>query len=242
MRTTTLILAALILVSAASAANAQDGAQSTTLRYVGELIDDGGAPISGVFPLTFKLYETARSTQALWAERHFVAVQGGAYTVVLGEAAQVPQALAGRDLFIAVEVGTIGELLRQPYTVAFTPPPQTREQVVASLNLTYADVSDRALLAVEAERADDCLLLDGRSLDEIDRYDEVLGEIATLRDQLDDVTGASLGSRSTTLERAGGSGGNPYSRTCPPGHVVTGMRGGAGSYVDSIELICSPLE
>ena len=41
---------------------------------------------------------------------------------------------------------------------------------------------------------------------------------------------------------AGGEGGVTYELKCPKGHVVTGVRGGSGIYLDSIQLICSPLE
>jgi len=238
-------LAATVTLSLAGPGRAQSppaAAPEGRVAYVGELIDESGTAISGVFPLTFKLYETERAASSVWTERHFVAVRDGAYRVALGAASPVPAALAGRDMFIAVEVGTLGELVRQPLKIVFVERPRTRDEIVASLDLTYADVADRALIAADAERADDCTTLDGRSLADLDRYDEVLSQIAQLRDQLDGVQGARLGGRTTTLERAGGSGGNPYSRTCPPGHVVTGIRGGAGQLIDSIELICSPLQ
>ena len=108
--------------------------------------------------------------------------------------------------------------------------------------VTFADVADRALFAVEADIADSCDTIGGMTLEELDRYEEVLEQIAELEAQVSRATGAQLGSRTTTLERVGGSGGNPYSRSCPPGHVITGVRGGAGSLIDSIEIVCSPLQ
>lgn len=241
MRTFRLIAAALAVCTLAlpRLAAAQDGVQ---MAYRGEIIDDAGAPISGVFPLTFQFYRRADATESRWTEAHFVSVYEGVYDVTLGADAPIPAELIGQEVFVAVEVGTIGEFTRHPITVTPTPAPQTREQVIAELDVTYADVADRALFAVEADRARDCARLGGKTLEELDRYDEVLEELVTVRDRLDDVSGAQLGSRTTTLERIGGAGGNAYSRSCPPGHVVTGARGGSGALIDSIELICSPLQ
>ena len=222
-----------------AAAQAQDGVR---IAYRGEIIDDGGVPISGVFPLTFKLYRSEGGRTGFWEEAHFVSVYEGVYDVVLGNTTPIPAEHVGTDVFIAVEVGDIGEFTRHSITIVPLTAPQTREEVIAELDITFADVADRSLFAVEATTADDCTRLGGKTLEELDRYDELLGEMAELRDRLDDVSGAQLGSRTTTLERIGGSGGNSYSRTCPPGHVVTGARGGAGALIDSIELICSPLQ
>ena len=51
-----------------------------------------------------------------------------------------------------------------------------------------------------------------------------------------------IGSNKRFTAMAGGDGGVPYELKCPKGHVVTGIRGGEGIYLDSIQLICSPLE
>ena len=57
------------------------------------------------------------------------------------------------------------------------------------------------------------------------------------------VTGkVKIGAAKRYSEQVGGTGGNPYTLQCPPGHVVTGIKGGAAAYLDSISLICSPLE
>lgn len=207
--------------------------------YRGEVIDDNGGPISGVFSLTFRLYETG-ADDAFWDENHHVSVYEGGYDIVLGAATPVPNEHRGATVQIAVEVADAGEFTRHDVVLAPSTS-QTREEVIAELDVIFADLADRSLYAVQAETADDCVRLGGRTLEELDRYEELIEDITELRGQVDDMTGAALGSRTTTLERIGGAGGNSYSRTCPPGHVVTGVRGGAGALIDSIELICSPL-
>lgn len=52
---------------------------------------------------------------------------------------------------------------------------------------------------------------------------------------------ATGGEEAQVLPRVGGTGGQAYVRECPPGMVVTGIRGSAGATIDSIQLICSPL-
>jgi len=228
-----------VTLASAGAAYATD---PPTMSWQGELVDGESAPISGVFPLTFKLYVRADSTAPMWQESRFVTVQEGMYDVQLGSLTPIPQDAVGRDLFLAVEIGTVGEVARQPVNVGFDPVPPTRDEVIASLDVTWADLAERAVYADHARTADECSTLAGLTVDELDRFDELAAEIAELRQEVERATGASIGSRTTTLERIGGAGGNPYTRTCPPNHVVVGMRGGAGALIDSIELICAPLE
>lgn len=213
-----------------------------TMSWQGELVDGESSPISGVFPLTFKLYVRADSTAPMWQESRFVTVQEGMYDVQLGSLTPIPADAIGRDLFLAVEIGTVGEVARQPVNVGFDPPEPTRDERIASLDVTWADLAERAVYADYARSAEECSTLAGLSVDELDRFDELAAEIAELRREVEAATGASIGTRTTTLERIGGAGGNPYTRTCPPNHVVVGMRGGAGALIDSIELICAPLE
>lgn len=207
--------------------------------YRGEIIDDAGGPISGVFSLTFKLYQSGED-ESFWDEHHHVSVYAGSYDIVLGELTAVPDEYRGETVQIAVEVADAGEFTRHDVLLAPSVS-QTREEVLAELDVIFADLADRSLYAVQAEAADDCVRLGGKTLEELDRYEELIEDITELRGEVDEMTGAALGSRTTTLERIGGAGGNSYSRTCPPGHVVTGVRGGAGALIDSIELICSPL-
>jgi hypothetical protein len=230
------LVVALSLLVIPALASAQAGFE---VDYRGEIVDEAGTPISGVFSLSFKLYEEGED-DALWEEHHHVSVYEGSYDIVLGQLNPMDDERRGETVQIAVEVADIGEFTR--HDLLLTPSvTQTREEVLAELDVIFADLADRSLYAVQAEEADDCTRIGGRTLEELDRYEELIGEITELRTEVDAMTGAALGSRTTTLERIGGAGGNSYSRTCPPGHVVTGVRGGAGALIDSIELICSPL-
>lgn len=66
---------------------------------------------------------------------------------------------------------------------------------------------------------------------------------AELEDHLKNVSGkVRISSSKRYTGSAGGEGGVTYELKCPKGHVVTGVRGGSGIYLDSIQLICSPLE
>lgn len=239
-RVVTFVLATILATATLPADGFSDG--SIEVPYTGELTDDQQSPISGVFIVDFKAMANESATEPIWTERHFLAIDEGQYHVRLGSVQPIPASLANQSRILVVELLEFGEVARQPFTFVPAPPVPSREEVIAGLNLTYADVAERALLATEADAADDCLKLGGKSLDELDRYSELLQEITAVKDTLDGAAGIRLGTRTTTLERVGGAGGNPYSKTCPAGHVVTGMRGGSGDLIDSIELICSPLQ
>jgi hypothetical protein len=111
--------------------------------------------------------------------------------------------------------------------------------------VTFAHLADLALLAEEAEHAQDADRLGGRTLEEIDRYDEIARR---LEDHMADPEAHGAESRragrrgETVLPRIGGEGGSPYNRECPEGMVVVGLRGSAGALVDSIEVICASVE
>jgi hypothetical protein len=229
-----------ILSFGAASAFAQAPAEPGTLPFVGELIDAESTPISGVFGAVFKAYAQAAGGEPLWSERGYIAVENGMYHIALGVGTPIPTELSGRDLFIAVELSG-NEVSRAPVTIELAPRPRSRADIIAGLDIVYADVAERAVVAEEAREAENCSRIGGLTLDEIDRYDELLDEIVSVREDVNRVSRPTTG-RSTTLERIGGAGGLPYNRTCPPNHVVVGFRGGAGDLIDSVELICAPIE
>jgi hypothetical protein len=217
-------------------------AQNIEMTYTGELVDGDSRPISGVFHLRFVLYESSDGETPAWVDERYVAVYDGMYNVALGRYAPLPDSFDERDMTLAVELGAFGEIARFPLKIESTPPEPTRDEIIANLDITYADLAERAIHAEEAREAGDCLTLGGRRLEELDRFDEILSQIVELRDEVSRATVPRVGARTTTLERVGGAGGIAYVRTCPSNHVVVGMRGGAGNFIDSIELICAPLE
>lgn len=235
------IFAAILLgLTAFATSAAADGVALVT--FTGELIDGESRPISGVFPIQFRLYEAETGGEPLWAEGRFVSVAEGMYEVQLGATEPIPAELYGRTLFVGVELGSAGEISRAPLLVAGQAAPPSREDVIAGLDIIWADLADRAVQAEEALEADDCIRVGGKTLEEIDRFDELLAQLVTVREEVTRATRATVGGRTTTLERIGGGGGLPYARNCPPNHVVVGIRGGAGDLIDSIELVCAPLE
>lgn len=221
---------------------AQERTAGGQIEYVGELIDAQMTPISGVFALTFTIYRDEGAQSAVWSEVHYAAVAEGRYEVVLGTVNPLPRELNDQRVYMAVSLGSTGEITRHPLDIDFVDAPQPREAIIAQMRVSYADLAERAIVAQEASSADDCATLNGKTIDEIDRYDELLAEMSTLREEVSRAARPQVSARTTTLERVGGTGGNPYTRTCPPGHVVVGMRGGAGALIDSIEIICAPLE
>lgn len=225
-------------------AGAQDPAQSRPLvvTWTGEFIDPDLRPVSGVFAITLRLFESAAATEAVWSERRYVSVLDGTYQLLLGEYASLPEAFRGRTLSLGVSVDGAGEVTRSDLRIVPDAPKPGRAETLAGIEITWADLSERAVMAHEARTAEDCATLDGRTLAQIDRYDELLSEIVQARARLDELRGAALSNQTVTLERIGGAGGNPYQRSCPPGHVVVGIRGGAGALIDSIELVCAPLQ
>ncbi len=209
--------------------------------FTGEFVDAESRPVSGVFDVTLRLVDDA-SGRPVWSEERWVSAVDGAYRVMLGEMNAIPAELAGRTMTLSVEVAGAGEVSRAPITVRPVEPTPSRAEVLAGLEITWADLAERAVLAHDARTADDCSTLEGRSLAQIDRYDELLAEIVRVREQVAQARGTRLGNQSVTLERIGGAGGSPFARTCPPGHVVVGIRGAAGALIDSLELVCAPLQ
>jgi hypothetical protein len=232
-------VAVLGIVALSSAAWA-DGPVSVPFR--GELIDGQNAPISGVFPMEFRVYDSETGTAPVYTEPHFVAVVEGMYEIRMGVSQPLPPELLGRPVWVAVHLGSTGEISRVATVLAQVEGTPSREAIIGSLDITWADLAERAVQAEEALDADDCLRVGGKTLEELDRYEELLAQLVEVRQAVNEATRPSIGGRTTTLERIGGSGGLPYSRNCPPNHVVVGVRGGAGDLIDSIELICAPLE
>ena len=109
-----------------------------------------------------------------------------------------------------------------------------------------ADVAERAAEAERARVAENAEMLDGMTLDELD--EKIDGVVDQLNEHIADpdphpATGATVGeTRRSADDEAGGTGGTSYEITCPEGYVATGIQGGAGRVVDSITVLCSPLD
>lgn len=230
-------------------AQAQAAAASTTerapvFRFVGELLDAANKPISGVFRFTFELHSSARSSTPLWSETTFVAVEIGSYTIDLGAQTPLPQNLLGNKAFLAVKIEGFNEILRQEVTLTPYQAPAPRVHPAVA-ELTFAALADRALLADRARHAEDADRIGGKTLAEIDRYPELHRLFVELRQQVNVIRttgGTRVANRTTATERVGGNAGVEYRVMCPEGQVVVGISGRADQGVDSLGLICAPLE
>ena len=221
-------------------------AKSATLVYEGKIEDSKRKAVSGVFPLSFSLHRSTRGGKSVWSESHFVAVDDGKYVVELGARRPIGSKLKVEKLFLAVSLTGGAEIVRekvQPQSVrreaeaaSATTAPASSAPASAGLkprqqgNKTVVDYAESAGLAFEAEHA--------KVADRVGRMTE-----SELLEKIRSGGGkAKIGSSKRYTSSAGGEGGISYELKCPKGHVVTGMRGGSGIYIDRVQLICSPLE
>lgn len=221
-------------------------AWGATLVYEGKIEDSSRKAVSGVFPLSFSLHRSTRGGKSVWSESHFVAVDDGKYVVELGARRPMGAKLKVEKLFLAVSLTGGAEIVRekvQPQSVRrevevveAAPSPPASPTVAASAkvrqqgNKTVVDYAESAGLAFEAEHA--------KVADRVGRMTE-----AELLEKIRAGGGKTkIGSSKRYTSSAGGEGGISYELKCPKGHVVTGMRGGSGIYIDRVQLICSPLE
>jgi len=218
-------------------------AGSPTLVYEGKLEDGKRKAVGGVFPLTFTMHRSTRGGKSVWSESHFVAVDDGKYVVELGSRRPIPGKLNLNKLFLAVSLTGGAEIVREkvrPQSVRAssedTAPPKPAASAprgrgaTQQAGKTVVDYAESAGLAFEAEHA--------KVADRVGRMTEV-----ELLEKIESGGGKTkVGTSKRYTSSAGGEGGITYEIKCPKGHVVTGMRGGSGIYIDRVQLICSPLE
>lgn len=224
------------LVAPASGATKK---KAQTVTYVGQLQDEARNAIGGVYPLQFALYGPGASTKPVWTDTSWVAVDKGVYTVELGAKKALPSKLRPEDLTISVSLSGGPELVREPLAGVMAPDVQDGDPAMATPQAGghppetsprakgVVEYADRAGYAFEAEHASTADKLENMSLEE-------------LRKVL--VTKPSLGKTKKYTAQIGGQGGYEYTELCPEGYVVVGMTGAAGKFIDSMRLVCAPLE
>jgi len=250
---TAFVVGVLVAVPAlVSAGPAQPSApvRPTVVEYSGKMVDENGRPVSGVYPITFKLYTTAKTPKVIWSDRMWVSVVDGAYSVGIGSAKLLPRNQDFTKLMLAVEIKG-AELSRQVFMDA-----QTAEKVAADMDkkaAVAADVklapdsgktptsntgsvkyADSAGYAVSAEHANNCDRVQNLTVDDIVKkvMEEGGGAGAA----------ATIGRTRRYGDRVGGPGGDiEYNEVCPKGYVMVGVRGGAGKFLDSIQIVCAPI-
>ena len=208
-----------------------------TVLYEGELQDAQRKPIGGIFPLSFSLHRNAKKGRSLWKEEHFVAIDEGRYAVVLGSRTPIPSGLNLAKLFLSVSLSGGDEIVRERFSpdslkAAANPGARGTSRKPGDIGdpKKVVEYAETAGLAYEAEHA--------KAADRIGDWTQ-----SEIEDHLKNAGGkVRIGSSKRYTGSAGGEGGVTYELKCPKGHVVTGVRGGSGIYLDSIQLICSPLE
>jgi hypothetical protein len=227
---------------------ARKGEKKRILVYSGQLLDDQGGPMGGVFPLTFSFHKKARGGTAMWSEAHFVAVDSGAYVVELGRQRVIRRSIDLGQLYVGVRVTKGPQLVRERFIVEGEEPEvfirrdttatssssssSTRQgSRTATSNRTSVDYAEKAGFAFAAEKADDATRLGGLTLEQLKR-------------KLGSGSGGSItiGEQPWMSQSKGGVGGTSYELLCPEGYVMTGIRGGSGMYVDRLGIICSKLK
>ncbi len=212
------------------------------LVYAGKLQDASGRPIAGIYPLTFAFYKTEKAGRAVWTEAQFVAVDNGVYAVALGMKQPFPKGFAAEKLFLGVAVTGGKEIVREKFAAAGVDVGSVAPSVPAGpavpMNVpgappskvaqSYADLAGRALEAQTAEK------LGTLSEEDVRKLVKASGDAGGGK--------VKIGAAKRYTENAGGSGGTAFTLMCPPGHVAVGIRGAGAAYIDSISVICSPLE
>ncbi len=210
-------------------------------RYRGELLDDAAHPISGVFTMTFSFWQHP-SGPAVWRETRIVSVVDGAYEVKLGGITPIPFDLQNSDGELHVTLDQ-DELTHHAFRVSLIRADLDPAEPKLPVPVYLVEVAERAMLAAHADTADDCDRLGGRRLDEIDRFEELLAEVARMRALLDSAGDKPhISNKQVGLPRIGGPTGNRYAVNCPPGSIVTGAEIKGGDLIDSITPTCTPIE
>lgn len=194
-----------------------------TMVYTGTLTDPNGTRVSGVFWAQFALHRDDKEKQQVWYEEFYMASENGSYQVELGKRRPIPQALDLTRLFLSLQIDGV-EVQRVPVDVSMISGWQTGNPEGGQA-VSGAGICEKC---VQAERARDCEKLAGMSVKQL--VDTAVKKEIT------------VGSTAHFTSAVGSGEGTPFRLTCPPGFVVTGLKGKAGDSIGNLQLVCSPLE
>jgi len=211
-----LFLAAVMLSSSTLSA-----AVPKTLVYTGSLKDEKGAPVGGIYWFRYALHRGKADSKMIWSEEMYVAVDKGVYQVELGKERPIPQAIDLTGLWLSVAID--GTEIK-------------REQVDSSM------ISGGSRHSAEARAAPvDRVCAQCKRADTASNSDRLGGmSVKQLTHSLAKKQ-IEVGTTSHFTSTAGTGEGTEFRLTCPPGFVVTGLKGKAGDTITNLQLVCSPL-
>lgn len=225
------VLGANSLLVATPAQAGEPAAKRVVISYDSTLSDQDNKPVSGLFAMTFELRKP-KAKKAFWKERHWVAVDNGKYRIQLGRQSQLPKDLDPKAVSIRISIAGVGEVLSE--ALAGGEMLLTHESEGAPTgSKKVVQYAEKAGFAYEAERA---------------TLADRLGNFTAqaLQEALDELRGRKLkvkvGKNTMNLATIGGAGGTPFESVCPAGHIMVGIRGGSGIYIDNFQVVCAPLE
>jgi len=193
-----------------------------TLKVTNSLTDEKGAPLGGIYWFRFALHRGRSDAKMMWSEEMYVAVDKGTYVVELGKERPIPQALKLAGLFLSIQIDG-SEVQRLEVEEAMIAGGRT-----AGTSGAGAGPGSGCEKCKRAERAGDADRLGGLSVKQLT---ETLA-----KKQI------QVGTSATFTSSVGDGEGSPFRLSCPPGFVVTGLKGKTGDQISSLQLVCSPLE
>lgn len=218
----TFVVLALLVVGVACPSLA---AVPKTLVYTGSMADEKGAPVGGIYWFRFALHRSKSDQKMVWSEEMYAALDLGNYQVELGKERPIPQALDLTTLFLSVQIDGI-EVHRLQIDNTMISGGSGRAATAG--NDPAAGDSGSCDVCAKAKQAENCDRLGGMSV----------GQLANTvaAKQL------KVGTTAHFTSAVGSGEGSPFRLTCPPGFVVTGIKGKADDKISNLQLVCSPLE
>lgn len=234
-----------------------EGAGNILLDYRGKLQDSQGTPVSGVFHFQYNIYTDSNAAEPIWSERQYVSVIDGTYKVPLGSRTTLKRETISGLRWIGIELVGEGEIVRDRLKVDSAKQGGGESEKISQKTkkllkkaaqgdkIAFADVAERAVKADQADVAKEARKIGSLSADEVERLSNLALE--RLGEHIADpnahgAVGRTLGKQPRIMDQIGGKGGGSYRSECPPGYVVTGIKGGSGAVVDSIAIICRRLQ
>ncbi len=225
----TVLLLPLLPSTVEAAGSSRRSAKRTILEFESRLRDENDKPVSGIFPMNFEL-KKSKAKKSFWRERHWVAVDNGRYAIQLGRSKRLPKRFSTKSAVIEVSIKGVGRVLREPLSGTGASLAQVTDAPVGKRIVQYAEKAGFAYDAERATIADRIGAYNAKELkDTIDKLKKRKSKVKVSRSRIN-------------LTLAGGVGGNKFEQICPPGTIAVGLRGGAGIYIDNLQVVCAPLE